>query len=193
MSASSPNKVAAAPAGDDQPQPFPPPLVPDTLQYRLDVGNIGKMGGQRGSLTRCAQKFGTFQSKLVSSSSSTAAAAEPHATAGDDTTKKEDDTNAAANTKTTTTTTSKFKDDLSLELELYRIEATKLLLSIQNTSVESKTLSTEYTQTQSIIEREQALVEQLQQQLHHSLQMKNCHLEYEVSKFAPNTTHTFTQ
>jgi hypothetical protein len=43
---------------------FPPPLVADTLQYRLDTGNIGKNGGQKGSLTRCAQKFGTFQSKL---------------------------------------------------------------------------------------------------------------------------------
>ena len=44
---------------------FPPPLVPEVLQYRLDTGNIGKSGGQRGSLTRCAQKYGTFQSKLL--------------------------------------------------------------------------------------------------------------------------------
>lgn len=43
---------------------FPPVLLPTTIQMRLDTGNIGKGGGQRGSLTRCAQKFGTFQSKL---------------------------------------------------------------------------------------------------------------------------------
>jgi hypothetical protein len=53
--ASSPEKASS----------FPPPLVPEVLQYRLDTGNIGKSGGQRGSLTRCAQKYGTFQSKLL--------------------------------------------------------------------------------------------------------------------------------
>ena len=48
------------------PKPFSmPPLVSETLQYRLDTGIIGKNGGQRGSLTRCAQKFGTYQSKLL--------------------------------------------------------------------------------------------------------------------------------
>ncbi len=44
---------------------FPPPLVTETLQYRLETGNIAKQGGQRGSLTRCAQKFGIFQSNLL--------------------------------------------------------------------------------------------------------------------------------
>ena len=41
-----------------------PPLVAETLQYRLDTGIISKNGGQRGSLTRCAQKYGIFLSKL---------------------------------------------------------------------------------------------------------------------------------
>jgi len=44
---------------------FPPPLVTETLQYRLETGNIAKQGGQRGSLTRCAQKFGVFQANLL--------------------------------------------------------------------------------------------------------------------------------
>ena len=44
--------------------PFPPPIISETLQYRLATGNIGKNGGQRGSLTRCAQKFGTLQQRL---------------------------------------------------------------------------------------------------------------------------------
>ena len=44
---------------------FPPPLVEETLQYRLDTGNIGKTGGQRGSLTRCAQKYGAFQHQIM--------------------------------------------------------------------------------------------------------------------------------
>lgn len=47
-----------------EPSPFPPPLVSDTLQYRLLTGNIAKQGGQRGSITRCAQKYGLFQSQL---------------------------------------------------------------------------------------------------------------------------------
>jgi hypothetical protein len=50
-----------------QQQSFPPPITPETLQYRLDTGNIGKQGGQRSSLTRCAQKFGTLQYHLLAS------------------------------------------------------------------------------------------------------------------------------
>jgi hypothetical protein len=52
---------------------FPPALVTETLQYRLDTGNIAKQGGQRGSLTRCAQKFGIFQSNLLASQPDAAA------------------------------------------------------------------------------------------------------------------------
>jgi hypothetical protein len=44
----------------------PPPITTETLQYRLDTGNIGKAGGQRSSLTRCAQKYGGFRSMLLS-------------------------------------------------------------------------------------------------------------------------------
>jgi hypothetical protein len=54
-------------AGASDAATFPPPLVTETLQYRLDTGNIAKQGGQRGSLTRCAQKFGIFQSNLMAS------------------------------------------------------------------------------------------------------------------------------
>jgi hypothetical protein len=57
--------MKAQPSSPEKSSSFPPPLVPEVLQYRLDTGNIGKSGGQRGSLTRCAQKYGTFQSKLL--------------------------------------------------------------------------------------------------------------------------------
>lgn len=57
--------MKAPPSSPEKSSSFPPPLVPEVLQYRLDTGNIGKSGGQRGSLTRCAQKYGTFQSKLL--------------------------------------------------------------------------------------------------------------------------------
>jgi hypothetical protein len=46
---------------------FPPALEASTLQYRLETGNIAKQGGQRGSLTRCAQKLGLYQSHLLAS------------------------------------------------------------------------------------------------------------------------------
>lgn len=55
-------------SGSVVPTLIPPPLVAETLQYRLETGNIAKQGGQRGSLTRCAQKLGTFQSHLLASS-----------------------------------------------------------------------------------------------------------------------------
>lgn len=43
-----------------------PLITTETLQYRLDTQNFGKTGGQRGSLTRCAQKYGSFQVALSS-------------------------------------------------------------------------------------------------------------------------------
>jgi chromosome segregation ATPase len=54
------------PASTFLPAPAPPVITAETLQYRLDTGNIGKHGGQRGSLTRCAQKYGTLQFHLLS-------------------------------------------------------------------------------------------------------------------------------
>lgn len=43
-----------------------PLISTETLQYRLDTQNFGKTGAQRSSLTRCAQKYGSFQAELHS-------------------------------------------------------------------------------------------------------------------------------
>ena len=43
-----------------------PLIATETLQYRLDTQNFGKTGGQRSSLTRCAQKYGSFRAELSS-------------------------------------------------------------------------------------------------------------------------------
>lgn len=43
-----------------------PVITTETLQYRLDTQNFGKTGGQRSSLTRCAQKYGSFKAELSS-------------------------------------------------------------------------------------------------------------------------------
>ncbi|KAG7357124.1 hypothetical protein IV203_001812 [Nitzschia inconspicua] len=45
-------------------QSFPPPITTEMLQFRLDTGNMLKSGGQRASLTRCAEKYGTYQTTL---------------------------------------------------------------------------------------------------------------------------------
>ena len=46
-----------------------PLITTETLQYRLDTQNFGKSGGQRSSLTRCAQKYGSFRAELSSKTS----------------------------------------------------------------------------------------------------------------------------
>jgi hypothetical protein len=47
------------------PSVFPPPITPEMLQFRLDTGNMLKIGGQRGSLTRCVQKYETYRAKCL--------------------------------------------------------------------------------------------------------------------------------
>eukprot|EP00934_Nitzschia_sp_Nitz4_P006746 Nitzschia sp. Nitz4//scaffold60_size111251//48691//49455//NITZ4_004148-RA/size111251-processed-gene-0.11-mRNA-1//1//CDS//3329555567//6736//frame0 len=42
-------------------------ITPEILKYRFITGNILKSGGQRGSLTRCAQKLGSFASHVQAS------------------------------------------------------------------------------------------------------------------------------
>jgi hypothetical protein len=56
---------ATPPSQKDVPLPsvFPPPITPDMLQFRLDTGNMLKIGGQRGSLTRCVQKYETYRAR----------------------------------------------------------------------------------------------------------------------------------
>jgi chromosome segregation ATPase len=44
---------------------FPPPIIPEILQFRLDTGNMLKIGGQRGSLTRCVQKYETYRANRL--------------------------------------------------------------------------------------------------------------------------------
>jgi hypothetical protein len=39
---------------------FPPPFTTDTLRHRLRTGIMVQSGGQKGSLTRCVQKFALF-------------------------------------------------------------------------------------------------------------------------------------
>jgi chromosome segregation ATPase len=48
----------------EEPTAFPPPITNAMLQFRLDTGSMLMSGGQRASLTRCAQKFGTYQATL---------------------------------------------------------------------------------------------------------------------------------
>jgi hypothetical protein len=139
-------------------KPFPPPLVTETLQYRLDTGNIGKSGGQRGSLTRCAQKYGSFQSKLLA---------------------KEADAEAIEGSK----------QDLAQELQLYKLELTKLVL-LQRSLQEQVDLNQE-----AEIERESRLeeltreVQESQLQANRSQETQSCYLEYEALAKLANENH----
>jgi hypothetical protein len=162
-----------------QEQPFPPPLVPETLQYRLETGNIGKTGGQRGSLTRCAQKFGTLYSKLL-----VAGGTPPPLSA-----MEEDD---AAPTSTTTAIAEDIhaaKNDLDMELELYLLEATKLVLNQQRMQGEVEQLYQEQRMTTALLEEEQASVQLLQAQVAHAKEIRNCQLEYEVRRLLKLNTN----
>jgi hypothetical protein len=105
LSKPSNNKISSMPAkhsnsnSNDEKASFPPPLIPSTIQARLDTGNIGKGGGQKGSLMRCAQKYGALQSKVLRGGSS-------------------DDADAV----------SQAKEDLEKELSFYQLEVSKLCL-----------------------------------------------------------------
>jgi hypothetical protein len=154
-----------------QEQPFPPPLVPETLHYRLETGNIGKTGGQRGSLTRCAQKFGTLYSKILVmvGTPTPLSAMEGEDAASTTTSAIAEDIHAA-------------KNDLDMELELYLLEATKLVLNQQRMQGEIEQLLQEQKMTSALLEEEQASVQLLQAQVAHAKEIRNCQLEYEVRR-----------
>ena len=143
---------------------FPPPIETETLQYRLITGNISKFGGQRGSLTRCAQKFGALTSKMKRKNGSV----------------DEEDLENEIET---------IKQELTSELELYKLEMTKLILmqqtlenqvqvneTIQNENVkEIESLSNQVVESQGVANRWQ--------------EIQNCYQEYESLAQLANTQH----
>lgn len=159
----------------DEEKTFPPLLVTETLQYRLVTGNISKLGGQKGSLTRCVQKFGTLQSELKSNN---------------DSNKKNEDDNDNANEESESSSVQATKQELAHELELYRLEMTKLILLQQN-------LQSQVELNQQAKDDREAEIEQLSQQVQESQdqasqwqETRKCYLDYEsLAKLVNENPH----
>ena len=148
-----------------------PFITTETLQYRLDTQNFGKSGGQRGSLTRCAQKYGSYQTELLLSGSTP--------DNGDD----------AENDNTTTNNIEKTKLDLIREVELFDLEMTKLILWSNN--LETQIKRNDVIQTQ----RGKELIdikEQVKESGIHatiSSERRNCTMEYNSLAKIINDNH----
>ena len=135
-----------------------PPITPDILQFRVDTGNMGKFGGQRGSLTRCAQKLGALQRAQQEQENN-----------------KDDDEDATRSASVATA-----KQELARELQVFELEMTKMILQQQqrDKQVQSNT---------EILETRQAEISELQQtvsasakQAHHALSQRSALAEYEA-------------
>ncbi|KAL3893394.1 MAG: hypothetical protein SGARI_008199 [Bacillariaceae sp.] len=148
--------------------PAPPPITVETLQYRLDTGNILKQGGQRASLTKCAQKLGAI---VVEGGN------------GDD---KGDTTTASP------TNSADDKTSLLQELRLFELETTKLVLQQQQRERQvavNETLSQDLSEE---IETMEAKVATSSQQARQALQRQTVRQEYETlaKQILLNTTAT---
>jgi hypothetical protein len=141
-------------------QLFPPPLVTETLQYRLMTGNIAKQGGQRGSLTRCAQKYGALQSKLQLSQTADAEAVESS------------------------------KKELELELELYQLELTKLVLLQRNLQGQVELNQKAEVERDIRLEELSEEVQESQAQSNRSQETQSCYMEYEALAKLANESHS---
>jgi len=152
--------------GDDVPVPIVPLITTETLQYRIDTQNFGKSGGQRGSLTRCAQKYGSFQSELLSSPSS-----------------------APNNADNNDNNIGKIKLDLVREVELFNLEITKLILWSNNLETQIKRNKViQSKRDKEIIDMKNQVVES-SVRTNTSLRRRNCIMEYESLAKVINDKH----
>ena len=150
---------ASSPGGGDEGTPFPPPLVTETLQHRLITGNISKLGGQRGSLTRCAQRYGAFRSKLT--------AEKPDAEAIETS-----------------------KQELSKELNLYKLEITKLILLQKNLEAQVAQNNQMEAEKSKAIEALAEEVAESQGEAHRWQETRKCYMDYENLAKLANANHS---
>mmetsp|Transcript_56082 Transcript_56082/g.60695 ORF Transcript_56082/g.60695 Transcript_56082/m.60695 type:complete len:244 (-) Transcript_56082:101-832(-) len=148
---------------DDVPVPVVPLITTETLQYRIDTQNFGKSGGQRGSLTRCAQKYGSFQSELLSLPSS-------------------NDNDKGNNIGI-------LKLDLVREVELFNLEITKLILWSNNLETQIKRNKVIQSKKGKKIIDMQNQVEESSIRTNTSLRRRNCIMEYESLAKVINDKH----
>ena len=130
----------------------PPPITPDVLQFRITTGNMGKFGGQRGSLTRCAQKLGALQQAQQRS---------------------DDD-------ETTTTSVATAKQDLAKELQLFELEMTKLIMQQQQRDRQVQLNAKALEQQEAEITELQEKVSESAKRARHVMSQRNAMAEYEA-------------
>jgi len=135
-----------------------PLITTDTLQYRLDTQNFGKTGGQRGSLTRCAQKYGSFRVALSS------AAAITH---------DNNSTNDAAEF------IEQSKDELVREVHLLDLETTRLIVWQRNLERQAERNRSAEAERAAQILRAAQQIGGARHLASESLERRNCLLEYE--------------
>ena len=133
-----------------KPTLIPPPLVPETLQYRLETGNIAKQGGQKGSLTRCAQKLGIFQHQLLGTATPDAQEIESS------------------------------KQDLMRDLELCQLELYKLLLLQRNLERQVQRNEQAQQEREQAIEQWTQELQSSQSAARQAQWTQSCFLEYEA-------------
>jgi hypothetical protein len=128
----------------------PPPFSPDTLRHRLLTGTMVQSGGQKGSLTRCVQKFALFCQGSEEES--------------------DDDKNDI----------NKGREDLIQELTLYRMELTRLVLLQQTLEKESKENSKSESELEQQTQDLSAQVQVSYQKADRARQVQSCFMEYEA-------------
>jgi hypothetical protein len=149
-----------------------PLITTETLQYRLDTQNFGKSGGQRSSLTRCAQKYGAFRAELLSSSNTKTPTPDDN----------NDNTNAEVNIE-------KSKNDVVREVELFDLDITKLILWQRNLERQAKRNEVIEVERKDKIEAMQQQVRESKIIANRSLEQKNCLSEYESLSRVINENH----
>ena len=153
---------------DSVPAAVPVPFIStDTLQYRIDTQNFGKRDGQRGSLTRVAQKTEPFLNSLSKNCSTT------------------DHENDGSNIDTIRKT----KLDLVREIRLADLELSKLIYCSNNAERQIQQNKDAQSKKESKIIDSKKQVDESTVHANNSLQRRNCIMEYESLAKMINDNH----
>lgn len=134
-----------------------PALSNETVQERLTTG-VGSKGGTRGSLTRCATKFGALCAKLQQQQQAGAADADPDPESSIDA----------------------LKDELKREVRLFQVEMKKWLIMIQSSQKELIDAKQQEEQSAKLVQEKQEQIQQLRTKAAKVARTRKCWQEYET-------------
>ena len=157
---------------------FPPSFSSETLKYRLLTGTMLQSGGQKGSLTRCVQKFALLeqQKKQLQKSDGDVTNNNNNNNNNDD-----DDNNNNGNDVPPSKNKRGGTEELKQELQLYQMELTRLVLLQQ--TLEKEIQENDNTNINLLQGQIQELADQVQQrsdEADRAKQVQSCFLEYEA-------------